>query len=99
MTKKQIRIDISALKVSRDFRLIFSAGVISNFGSMMTYVAMPFQIKEITNSYHALHNDRAKQQVRQEMLTGQRPKECGYCWNMEDVNNNIISLSNKWFIF
>ena len=51
MTKKQIRIDISALKVSRDFRLIFSAGVISNFGSMMTYVAMPFQIKEITNSY------------------------------------------------
>ena len=49
--KKQIRIDISALKISKDFRLIFSAGVISNIGSMMTYVAMPFQIKEITNSY------------------------------------------------
>lgn len=48
-------------------------------------------VEEITNSYHALHNDLAKQQVRQEMLTGQRPKECGYCWNMEDVNNNIIS--------
>ena len=49
--KKRIRIDISALKVSKDFRLIFSAGVISNIGSMMTYVAMPFQIKELTNSY------------------------------------------------
>ena len=49
--KKSIRLDISALRVSRDFRLIFSAGVISNIGSMMTYVAMPFQIKEITNSY------------------------------------------------
>lgn len=49
--KKSIRLDISALRVSRDFRLIFSAGVISNIGSMMTYVAMPFQIKELTNSY------------------------------------------------
>ena len=49
--KKRIRIDISALKVSRDFRLVFSAGVVSNIGSMMTYVAMPFQIKELTNSY------------------------------------------------
>lgn len=49
--KKRIRIDISALKASRDFRLVFSAGVISNIGSMMTYVAMPFQIKELTNSY------------------------------------------------
>lgn len=50
-TKKRIRIDISALRASRDFRLVFSAGVISNIGSMMTYVAMPFQIKELTNSY------------------------------------------------
>ncbi len=49
--KKRIRIDISALKASRDFRLVFSAGVVSNIGSMMTYVAMPFQIKELTNSY------------------------------------------------
>lgn len=49
--KKRIRIDISALRASRDFRLVFSAGVISNIGSMMTYVAMPFQIKELTNSY------------------------------------------------
>ena len=49
--KKRIRIDISALRASRDFRLVFSAGVVSNIGSMMTYVAMPFQIKELTNSY------------------------------------------------
>ncbi len=49
--KKRLRMDISALRISRDFRLIFSAGVISNIGSMMTYIAMPFQIKELTNSY------------------------------------------------
>jgi MFS family permease len=49
--KNRLRIDVSAFKVSRDFRFIFSAGVISNIGSMMTYVAMPFQIKELTNSY------------------------------------------------
>ena len=49
--KKRIRIDISALRASRDFRFVFSAGVVSNIGSMMTYVAMPFQIKELTNSY------------------------------------------------
>jgi hypothetical protein len=28
--KKRIRIDISALRASRDFRLVFSAGVVSN---------------------------------------------------------------------
>ena len=49
--KKRIRIDTSAFKASRDFRFIFSAGVISNIGSMMTYVAMPFQVKELTDSY------------------------------------------------
>lgn len=48
-------------------------------------------VEEIQNSYHALHNDLAKKNARQEMLTGQRPKECGYCWNMEDANNNIVS--------
>lgn len=48
-------------------------------------------IEEIKKSYHALHNDNFKQQVRQEMISGNRPKECGYCWNMEDTNNDIVS--------
>jgi len=32
----------------------------------------------------ALHNTSHKKQQRQLMLSGQRPAECSYCWNMED---------------
>ena len=32
----------------------------------------------------ALHNTEHKKQQRQLMLSGQRPEECSYCWNMED---------------
>ena len=51
---KKITIDISPLRKYRDFRLIWSAGFVSYFGSMITYVALPFQIKELTNSYIAV---------------------------------------------
>jgi MFS family permease len=39
---------------SRDFRLLFSSGLITYFGSMMTFVALPLQIKELTGSYIAV---------------------------------------------
>ncbi|MEI6648533.1 MAG: MFS transporter [Actinomycetes bacterium] len=51
---KKFTIDISPLKKYRDFRLLWTSGLISRFGSMMTYVAMPFQIKLLTNSYLAV---------------------------------------------
>jgi MFS family permease len=47
-------IDLSPLKKYPDFRNLWSAGLISYMGSMITYVAMPFQIKELTNSYLAV---------------------------------------------
>ena len=47
-------IDISPLKKSKDFSLLWAAGLISYFGSMITYVAVPFQVKELTNSYVAV---------------------------------------------
>jgi MFS family permease len=47
-------IDLSPLKRYRDFRLIFTAGLFSYFGSMITLVALPFQIKELTGSYWAV---------------------------------------------
>ena len=47
-------IDLSPLRKSADFRNIWLAGLISNFGSMITYVAVPFQIKELTHSYVAV---------------------------------------------
>lgn len=53
MTRK-FAIDISPLKKYRNFRLLWSAGFISYMGSMFTYVALPFQIKILTNSYLAV---------------------------------------------
>jgi len=46
--------DLSPLKKYRDFRLIFTAGLFSYFGSMITFVALPFQVKELTNSFWAV---------------------------------------------
>ena len=47
-------IDISPLRKYRELRLLFTSGLITRFGSMITYVALPFQIKELTNSYVAV---------------------------------------------
>jgi len=33
----------------------------------------------------ALHNTEHKKQQRKKMLAGERPKECNYCWHMEDA--------------
>jgi len=46
--------DISPLRKYPDFRRLWTSGLISYFGSMITYVALPFQIKELTNSYIAV---------------------------------------------
>ena len=47
-------IDLAPIRKSKDFRNLWAAGLISYFGSMITYVAVPFQIKELTNSYVAV---------------------------------------------
>jgi len=52
--KTSWRIDTSALKQSRDYRLIYSAGSISLLGSMITYVTLPLQIALLTGSYVAV---------------------------------------------
>ena len=44
------RVDTRPLRTSRDFRLIWSSGLVTYFGSITTYVAMPFQIMELTGS-------------------------------------------------
>lgn len=43
-------LDISPLRVSRDYRLLFFGQVISFFGSMMTFVVVPWQMHELTHS-------------------------------------------------
>ena len=48
---RNLAIDLTPLRKYRDFRFIFTAGLFSYFGSMITFVALPFQIKELTGSY------------------------------------------------
>ena len=49
-----LAIDLSPLRDLRAFRLLFLSGGISSLGSMMTYVAIPFQMATITDSYLAV---------------------------------------------
>lgn len=38
-----------------------------------------------------LHNSKHKIEQRRQMLAGERPNECYYCFNMEDINPSAIS--------
>lgn len=46
--------DLTPLRQSSDFRAVFTAGMITSIGSMVTYVALPFQVAELTDSYLAV---------------------------------------------
>lgn len=50
----KIAIDLSPLRKYPNFRNLWAAGLISYLGSMITYVALPFQLKELTDSYLAV---------------------------------------------
>jgi len=43
-------------------------------------------LKELQSNPSALHNTNFKKQQRKEMLRGNRPEECNYCWRVEDQN-------------
>jgi MFS family permease len=45
-----IGLDLAPLRGSRDFRLLWSAGVVTMLGTMLTMVALPLQIKALTGS-------------------------------------------------
>jgi MFS family permease len=42
--------DLAPWRSSRDYRILWCAGVITMFGSFLTMVALPFQLKELTGS-------------------------------------------------
>ena len=46
--------DLTPLRDLRDFRLLFISGSITRLGSMMTYVAIPFQVAILTDSFIAV---------------------------------------------
>ncbi|MBA2334793.1 MAG: MFS transporter, partial [Blastocatellia bacterium] len=43
-------LDLSPLKVSRDYRLLFFGQLVSFFGSMMTFIVVPWQMYQLTQS-------------------------------------------------
>lgn len=47
-------------------------------------IVHPVPISELKNNYKAIDNTKYKKQQRKMMLEGERPKECSYCWNIED---------------
>ncbi|WP_431044734.1 MFS transporter [Streptomyces sp. P1-3] len=46
--------DLSPWRSSRDFRLLWVAGLVTSFGSFLALVALPLQIKELTGSAFAV---------------------------------------------
>ncbi|WSR66449.1 MFS transporter [Streptomyces sp. NBC_01198] len=46
--------DLTPWRTSRDFRLMWMAGVITTFGSFLTLVALPVQLKQLTGSAAAV---------------------------------------------
>jgi MFS family permease len=51
---RALRVDLTPLRSSRDFRLLFYAGTVFYFGAMVSYVAIPYQIYTLTGSNFAV---------------------------------------------
>jgi MFS family permease len=49
-----LRIDITPLRTQPAFRRLFIGGMVTSLGSMVTYVAIPFQVAELTDSFLAV---------------------------------------------
>jgi organic radical activating enzyme len=52
-------------------------------------------LHELENNPGALHNTVYKKMLRKQMLDGERPAECRYCWNIEDTVNNTDVFSDR----
>ena len=48
-------------------------------------------LNEVAMNYKAIHNTQYKKLIRKQMLEGKRPKECDYCWKIEDMGKDKIS--------
>lgn len=61
-------------------------------------------VEEITADPSALHNTNFKKEQRKLMMTGHRPEECHYCWNVEDnvpegtdvFSDRILKSTDTW---
>lgn len=48
-------------------------------------------IHEVKENYTAIHNTAHKKEMRRMMQSGERPRECEYCWKMEDMGKDAVS--------
>ena len=48
-------------------------------------------LEELKDNPSALHNTMEKKLERKQMLDGERPEGCQYCWNVEDLGKESIS--------
>jgi pyruvate-formate lyase-activating enzyme len=48
-------------------------------------------VDEVLENPAALHNSKFKKSQRKLMLNGERPGECDYCWNIEDLDKSYFS--------
>ena len=48
-------------------------------------------VDELKQNKYALHNTEHKIEQRKQMLAGEQPKECQYCWNIENLNKGYLS--------
>lgn len=62
-------------------------------------------LEELENNPSALHNTNYKKEQRKLMINGERPKECQYCWNVEDLkdydkneffSDRVVKSASKW---
>lgn len=49
------------------------------------------RVEDILQNPRGLHNTPEKKEYRRMMLNNERPKECEYCWNIEDLPGSHIS--------
>ena len=48
-------------------------------------------LEEITVDPSAIHNTKHKKAMRKMMQRGERPRECEYCWKVEDMETDAVS--------
>jgi organic radical activating enzyme len=48
-------------------------------------------LEEVAVNFTAIHNTKHKKEMRKQMLEGNRPGECEYCWKMEDMGKDAVS--------
>jgi len=92
-------------KVGCGFCLAKWTQVTLHLGTGMTHschhpVQHKIPLRELRNNPSALHNTRHKKKRRKQMLEGEKPSECNYCWNIEENSNSfsdrVFKSSEPW---